>query len=249
MRFRHYLEALALAGNYKKSIFQQLVAARYMLAPSVDEQAIAAFKDLEQKVIRQHQMLQSKYDFRPTTDDPYRSMKDMASHVQMQQQQGIRKPQLRVYTGGGDHPVFSQDTNTMLRGVHDAIAHLAGNHPFSARGEYGAYSRHLKTLCNTDQMKGGKCPAAGALFTEIVAQTSCYYVYGDYVPQKAVLLPDFDWYRVGALSPVSPLNRFFMIANKDLVPTPDFNAQALQQFDARLYETLASQLNSFLKGQ
>ena len=97
------------------------------------------------------------------------------------------------------HPVYSNDQNVMIRGVHDAIAHLGGGHPFSARGEYGAYNRHLKTLCNVQDARAGRCLAAAALFTEIVGQTSYYYVYGQFAPQKAVFLPDFDHYNVGLL--------------------------------------------------
>ena len=61
------------------------------------------------------------------------------------------------------HPVYSNDQNVMIRGVHDAIAHLGGDHPFSApEGEYGAYNRHLKTLCNVQDAKAGSCLAAAS---------------------------------------------------------------------------------------
>lgn len=247
MRFKVWLENLAIKGNYKQSVFQQLVAARYMLAPTVEPNAVAAFRDLEAKVVRQNEMLKSRFNMRPTTDDPYKSMKDMTRQINAQKASGVRRPEVRVFSGGTKHPVFADETNVMFRGVHDTIAHFAGQHPFNARGEYAAYSRHLKTLCNVDQMKSGGCPAAGALFTEIVGQTSCYYIYGDYPPQKAALLVDFDWYRVGALNPRSGLNNFFELRNKDLLPRVDFDPRRFAQAYPQLVAEMQKQPSSFLK--
>src|SRR5438309_5188196 len=113
--------------------------------------------------------------------------------------------------------MFSNDLTRMIRAAHEAIADLGGSPPLSARGEYGAYNRHLKTLCNVQDAKSGTCPAAAALFTEIVGQTSFYYVYGQFAPQKAVLLNDFDHYQVGFLAPSSRLNSFFTVQNKALL--------------------------------
>lgn len=56
-----------------------------------------------------------------------------------------------------------------------------------------------------------------------MGQTSYYYVYGGYTVQKAVILHDFDHWRVGLLAPNSPLNQFFEIQGKQLVPRPDFD--------------------------
>jgi hypothetical protein len=130
----------------------------------------------------------------------------------------------------------------MIRGVHDSLGHVAGNHPFSARGEYGAYNRHLKTLCNVQDAKSGRCMAAAALFTEIVGQTSFYYVYGQFAPQKAVFLPDFDFYNVGLLSPSSRLNGFFQFQSKDLVCRPDFDAEVFSREFPELSQELARQV-------
>ncbi len=117
----------------------------------------------------------------------------------------------------------------MIRGVHDAIAHLGGNHPFSARGEYGAYNRHLKTLCNVQDAKGGRCLAAAALFTEIVGQTAFYYVYNAFAPQKAVFLPDFDHYERGAAGPVLSAERLLRGPEQEsLVCRPDFDHRGLR---------------------
>lgn len=242
-------ESLALKGDYKGSIFQRLVSAQFVLAPSSTPDAIPAFEDLRRKIARQHQFLSSKFTLNPTTDDPYSSMKVMTNDIQRQRSQGIKKPVIPVYaeppamnggTGQG-HPVFTNDDNVQQRGVHDIMAHYYGQHKFSARGEYGAYNRHLKTLCNPEQAKAGKCPAAKAMFTEVVAQTSYYYVYGGYAPQKAVLLNDFDTVNVGALNPSSPLNRYFMVQNKAILKRPDFNWQAFSQEFPDLAHELVNQ--------
>jgi hypothetical protein len=227
-------EKLALAGNYKGNLFQRLVAGMYMISPSMDSSAVPAFQDLEKKMGRQHEFLQSRFKFTNTHDDPYASMKDMTQQINRQKAAGVRHPEFKVLADapgpeGSEtqkgHPLYNNDTNVIQRGVHDAIAHYAGKHPFSARGEYGAYNRHLKTLCNIDQVGAGKCLAAKALFTEVVAQTSCFYVYGAFVEQKVVILNDFDHANVGLLAPSSRLNNYFVVQNKQMITRPDFDWQ------------------------
>lgn len=234
MNFTKWLnldESLSLKGDYKGSIFQRLVAAKYKLAPVKEPTAVAAFQELGRKIGRQQEFLSSKFQMNPSQNDPFHSMKAMTQDIQRQKSTGVRKPVIPVYSAppamdgeeNGGHPVFSNDDNVKQRGVHDVIAHYYGQHPFSARGEYGAYNRHLKTLCNVDQVKTGQCLAAKAMFTEVVAQTSYYYIYGTYVDQKAVILDDFDHANVGLLSPTSPLNAFFVVQNKTMSLKPDFS--------------------------
>lgn len=257
MKFKEWLnEALAIKGSYKGTIFQRLVAANYVLAPIFEEEAISGYRDLMRKISRQNDFLKSKFTFNPTMDDPYSSMKQMTSIIKKQKEDGVKKPTFNVYAeppkgpivplrkndpelpGSVGHPLLSNDQNVTLRGVHDAIAHYMGQHPFSARGEYAAYTRHLKTLCNVDQVKTGGCLSAKILFTEIVGQTSYYYVYGSYTEQKAVILKDFDHWNVGSLSSSSGLNSFFEMRDKNLVPRSDFN----YEFFAKSYPQLAQEL-------
>jgi len=225
-------EALALKGSYKGSIFQRLVAASYMIASSEEPGARAAYEDLQRKIGRQYNFLKSRWVMNPTMDDPYKSMRQMTQAINTQKAAGIKKPVVNVYaekpgpdadSNKRDHPAWDNETNVRGRGVHDIISHYAGQHPFSARGEYGAYNRHLKTLCNPDQVKAGKCLAAQAMFTEVVAQTSCYYVYGDYPPQKMIILSDFDHAYVGRLAADSPLNKYFVLLGKELKLAPGFD--------------------------
>lgn len=237
-------ESISLSGNYKGGIYQRLVAAYYKMAPTKDESAIPAFEDLASKMNRQHDFLKSKFEFVPQTGFDTFSTKKLRSIIQTQKDQGIKKPQLPVLSDppgeGEGHPAFSNDTNIRQRGVHDVMGHIYGNHPISARGEYASYNRHLKTLCNVDQVKGGNCLAAKALFTEIVGQTSYYYVYGTYCKQKAVILNEFDHWNVGQLNPNSRLNIYFVLNKKQLMTRPDFNYDSFyEEFPA-----LANELNS-----
>lgn len=246
-------ETLALAGSYKGGVYQRLVAASYKLAPVSDPAAVPAFQELARKMSRQNDFLRHDFNFVPSSGDHYASLRQLRRSIDSQRQTGKRRADMYVYAeppgpsndaSQQGHPVFSNDVNVMVRGVHDAIAHLGGNHPFSARGEYGAFNRHLKTLCNVQDAKSGKCLAAAALFTEIVGQTSYFYVYNAYAPQKAVILADFDHYHVGLLAPSSRLNGFFVVQNKDLVCRPDFDAQVFAQEFRALSQELARQVGS-----
>jgi hypothetical protein len=251
--FRRWLldETLALAGNYKGGVFMRLVAASYKLAPVSDPAAVPAFQELARKMSRQNDFLRHDYNFIPSSGDHYASFKQLRRAIDAQRRSGRRRADMYVYAEPpgpeGDasqsgHPVFSNVQNVMIRGVHDAIAHLGGDHPFSARGEYAAYNRHLKTLCNVRDARAGRCLAAAALFTEIVGQTSYYYVYGQYAPQKVVILADFDHYNVGLLSPSSRLNGFFYLRGKDLVCRPDFDPEVFSRDFPALSQELARQV-------
>jgi hypothetical protein len=253
--FKNWLknETLALAGSYKGGVFQRLVAASYKLAPVSDPAARPAFEELVRKMSRQNDFLRHDYRFVPSSGDHYSSLKQLRRSIDIQRQSGKRRAEMYVYaeppgpeddTKQQGHPVYSNDQNVMIRGVHDAIGHLGGDHPFSARGEYGAYNRHLKTLCNVQDAKAGRCLAAGALFTEIVGQTSYYYVYGQFAHQKAVFLPDFDYFNVGLLALSSRLNTFFVVQGKDLVCRPDFDVKVF----AREFPTLSEELSRQVGG-
>ena len=246
-------ETLALAGNYKGGVFQRLVAAAYKLASVSDPAALPAFQELGRKMSRQNDFLRHDYRFIPSSGDHYASLKQLRRSIDAQRAVGKRRADMHVFAEPpgpeGDaaqqgHPVFSNDQNVMIRGVHDAIAHLGGNHPFSARGEYGAYNRHVKTLCNVQDARGGKCLAAAGLFTEIVGQTSFYYVYGQFPPQKAVFLNDFNYNNVGLLASTSKLNRFFGVQGKNLVCRFDFDPEIF----ARQFPALSQELSNQIGG-
>ena len=256
--FKKWLnEALSIKGSYKGTVFQRLIAAEYELSPALEAEAIPGYRDLMRKITRQNQFLQSKFQFNPTQHDTYTSMKHLTGEIDKQKAAGIKRPTMNVFAvppegpqislrkddpelpGSVGHPLLGNDQNVILRGVHDAIAHYMGQHPFSARGEYAAYTRHLKTLCNVDQVKQNNCLAAQVLFTEIIGQTSFYYIYGNYTMQKAVIMHDFDHWNVGSLAPNSRLNEFFELTGKNLVPRPNFDYSVF----SKTYPTLAREMS------
>ncbi len=208
---------------------------RLAKVPGMPPEAAQGFADLMQKISRQNTFLSNArkgFEFVPTPNDPYKSSIEMRRAMDAQWAQGKKKAAMRVYAeppgpeGTEEkrgHPIVPNDQNVVIRGVHDAIAHLPKTLPFDARGEYRAYNTHLKTLCNIEQLKRRECDAAKVLFTEIVGQTSHYYVYGNYAEQKAVILHDFNHHQIGLLAPESPLNRYFTVQGKELVAAPNFN--------------------------
>lgn len=223
-------ESLALKGDYKGGIFQRLVAAVYQTMPLYTESHRYAWEELIDKFSRQKEFLSREFEMVKATEDPYPSSKAMSRDIKKQQAEGKGRVKVKTFaeepSGAKDdeaafqgHPVFSNDENVDVRFVHDVIAHFYGSHPFSARGEYAAYNRHTKTL-------GVNTAATQALFTEVVAQTSCYYVYGDYVEQKATLMTNyFNPTKVGALAENSPFNRYFELVDKELVKKKDFDGE------------------------
>ena len=88
----------------------------------------------------------------------------------------------------------------------------------------------LEDACATSRTPGaGSVLRLRALFTEIVGtDQSYYYVYGQFAPQKAVFLNDFDFYNVGLLAPSSTAERLLHRSRtRILVCRPDFEPRGL----------------------
>jgi hypothetical protein len=101
-----------------------------------------------------------------------------------------------VSTSDAEHPVWTGKQgliwNTMFRAYHDYEGHMAKKKNFNLRHEIGAYNAHAKRVPQ-------EC--VPILFTEVVGQICCFYNSGmKNCPQKATILDDFDFIRVGALS-------------------------------------------------
>ena len=187
---------------------------------------------------RQNDFLRHDYHFVPSSGDHYASLKQLRRSIDAQRQAGKRRADMYVYaeppgpegdTAQQGHPVFSNDQNVMIRGVHDAIAHLGGNHPFSCprrvRGVQPAPEDAVQRPGRQSRQVPGGC---GPFHRDRRADVSYYYVYGQFAPQKAVFLTDFDYYNVGLLAPSSRLNGFFVVQDKDLGCRPDFDARGLR---------------------
>lgn len=163
--------------------YSEMVAAAYAAAPTSDSDmtgSYAALAEHNEKMF--HQML-SKIDIEFQEEDSYKSFKQLKKAVE---ETGI----LKVHTGGGAHPMWSDEQNWKFRAVHDILGHLAGTgHSFSLRGEIAAYNQHLKIIPTA---------AIPALFTEVVGQVCSYYVNKSYPEQKACYLHGFDFEKIGA---------------------------------------------------
>jgi len=251
MNFKLFLEKMSISGSPDGTIYQRLVSASYMIMPKVTEEGKKASEELAEKIQNQYNQLSKKYDFvrsDDTVNADYQDTEDIAQDINRQRQQGVVSPKVKVFDQEHNHPVLSPDSNYKLRAVHDMIAHYpkikAGpkqNFGYSfktSRGEYCAYNRHLKTIC-----PDASCLAGKILFTEIIAQTSCYFIYGGFVDQKAVILHDFDHANIGRLSESSGLNRFFIFDQnyKKLIKRNNFNESEFENYDRNLYNELKRQ--------
>jgi hypothetical protein len=225
------VEKLFLRGNVERGVYQRLVAAAYEIAPDSEPRAVKLFRPLAQAILGQHKQLSSRFKIRPTSDDPYKSAGEMFGSLDQQKKAGA-KPEIRVYAGDAGHPALSNDENIMLRGVHDLVAHYAGRHKFTARGELGAYNRHLKTL---------PPKTFPVVFTEVVAQVAYYFCYGHFPNQKATILDDFDHVAVGKLWHTSSLNKFFAFERGALQPIPQFSWVDFTRSNQQLARALSSQ--------
>lgn len=175
------LGKLVLADYRKK--FVPLVAEAYAARPEFEPGVVNSWKVLERHTNLMYGQLLSQVKVIPTADDPYPGYEEMMHDIRVNRR-------MKVYTGSSEHPVWTPEQNVRFRAVHDYIVHRAGEHPFTLRGELGAYNRHVKIA---------PPEARVALFTEIVGQTCSYWHNNEQFnfPQKVAKLYGFDYERVG----------------------------------------------------
>ena len=108
--------------------------------------------------------------------DPYKTAVDMF--------QAIELNRFQVSNLFCEHPLWTPAENIAFRIVHDRYGHygLSGDNKsgFSWHGELAAYE---------SQSRFHSPIAQRALFTEIVGQTACFSLTGEFPDQKAILLP------------------------------------------------------------
>jgi hypothetical protein len=196
-------ERLALKpGPRGWELYRELVAKAYADAPEYDPDAAASFKNLEPFINNMFKKIQSRVDIEFVDYNPYENDQDMRNQVA---ETGI----LKIWEGGTQHPIFSDETNLKLRAVHDYMAHIqaigSSGTGFDMKGEIQAYNTHLKTIPPS---------SAGALFTEVVGQASFFLTYGYFPEQKIAFLPGFDYFNVGIVDG-------YDIVGKELIKTED----------------------------
>jgi hypothetical protein len=160
------------------------IAAAYLDAPTVDPEALPAYRAMRDETLRQLDYLTKivGIDVEVTPDDPYADASQLHDE--------LRQGRMRVWsTAAGDnsHPFFSDDDNDAFRAVHDCFGHGATGQGFDPHGEEAAWVKHSQMYSPL---------ARRAMTTETRGQT-CTFVYGNdgqfFSPQKAVLLPAKFW--------------------------------------------------------
>lgn len=79
-----------------------------------------------------------------------------------------------------EHPLWTPEENIAFRITHDWFGHYDAKAPFSWKGELAAYYSQCRVHSRLAQR---------ALFTEVVGQTACFSLTGEFPEQKAILLP------------------------------------------------------------
>lgn len=105
--------------------------------------------------------------------DPYTP--DAAGRAAMNKD--ISKGELRVKGTDSDHPLMTNEQNTMFRAVHDIFGHSADDFSFGPRGELNAAANHFK-LYGPD--------ARGPLLTETHGQTAYVNYSDDVIPGSTI---------------------------------------------------------------
>jgi hypothetical protein len=185
-------------------LYGELVAQAYERAPTFDPAAAGAFESLGPFVDKMFERIQSRVEIEFVDNDPYINDDHMREEV-------ARWGVLKIFSGGTDHPIFSDELNLKFRAVHDYMAHIQAigfsGTGFDQKGEIQAYNTHLHTI-----------PRKGipALFTEVVGQASHFIHRGFFPEQKIAFLEGFDYMNVGEVDP--EITGFRLdVENKELI--------------------------------
>jgi len=176
-------------------LYSKLVAEAYLAAPKFESRAVRHFQAMIPFVQKMFKQIQSKVDVQFVNYHAYNSVEELRSDV-------FNNGVMKIATVDAEHDVFDPQTNAKFRAVHDYMSHVQAigsrGTEFSMRGEFASYNAHLKTLPRA---------AAPALFTEIIGQTSMYWVHGGFADQKICLLDGFDYYNVGVVEGYDIINK------------------------------------------
>ena len=170
--------------------YSELVAEAYRTAPDYDASVEPLYEKLGKWLEGMFGRMSSKIEIRFVPEHPYTSAVQMRQRVK---EEGV----MYVSTSDAEHPVWTGEQgliwNTMFRAWHDWEGHIAKEKGFRLQGEIGAYNAHAKTIPRD---------CIPILFTEVVGQICCFYQSGKKnCEQKAMIMPEFDYINVGALTP------------------------------------------------
>tara|TARA_B100000902_G_scaffold365017_1_gene385511 strand:- start:1198 stop:1893 length:696 start_codon:yes stop_codon:yes gene_type:complete len=181
--------------------YSELVAEAYRTATAYDSAVEPLYMELAKWLEGTYGRMSSKIDIKFVPEHPYTSAKQMRQRVNDEKV-------MYVSTSDAEHPVWKGKQgliwNTMFRAWHDWEGHIAKGKGFRLQGEIAAYNAHAKTVPRA---------CIPILFTEVVGQICCFYQSGKKnCEQKAMIMPEFDYYNVGALTPEGE-SRFKMRLN------------------------------------
>tara|TARA_R100000315_G_C5235456_1_gene147240 strand:+ start:1218 stop:1841 length:624 start_codon:yes stop_codon:yes gene_type:complete len=176
-------------------LYAKLVADAYVSAPKFEQRAVPSFEAMIPFVEKMFQRIQSRVDIEFVDHHPYQNAQELRDAVNT-------TGKMKIATIDAEHEIFDTITNAKFRAIHDYMSHVQAigsrGTEFSMRGEFASYNGHLKTLPRA---------AAPALFTEIIGQTSMYWVHGGFADQKICLLDGFDYYNVGVVEGYDIINK------------------------------------------
>jgi hypothetical protein len=161
--------------------YAKMVSDAYLARPDYESQYTSSWHSLAEHTEKMFQQVSSKIKIEFVDEDPYASFDEMKKDIETNHR-------MKVWTGESSHPIFTTEQNLKFRAVHDYMVHIAGDHPFTLRGELSAYNRHLKTIPKDARL---------ALFTEVVGQVCVKVVTGSFASQKICKLWGFDYVNVG----------------------------------------------------
>ena len=190
--------------------YSQLVAEAYEQAPDYDPAAEEGYRVLAKWLKGHFGRISTRTRFEFVPEHVYESAKELRQRVR---DEGV----MYVSTLDADHPVWTGKegliTNTMFRAFHDWQGHIEHGKGFTLRDEIGSYNAHTKIVPRA---------AIPVLFTEVVGQICCFYQSGKRnCKQKAIILDDFDYIKVGSLTPKGEKRFGFKLdpKTKTLIPT------------------------------
>lgn len=165
----------------------QRVGQWYSEAPMMDPTAEAAYRLMRDETGRQFDVLTGPtsrgglgVDVSVATEDPYDTFR-LAGVKQLVDDLNNRRLRVLSTASTGGHPFFTNDQNDMFRAVHDAFGHGATGRGFNRHGEEAAYRSHARMFSPE---------ARPALASETRAQNAHVNLFGDFGPQKMVMLPE-----------------------------------------------------------
>ncbi len=166
---------------------KQAIAEAYLAAEPIEYhtplfqagrfETVVSYQTLASECIVMAAVLRGRFDIREVADaEPYKTAADMFAAIECNR--------FKVSNLFCEHPLWTPAENINFRIVHDILGHWGdkgdNKSAFSWKGEQRSYQSQCRVHSKQAQR---------ALFTEIVGQTACYSLTGEFPDQKAILLP------------------------------------------------------------